>query len=333
MRTTTMSFSILHGPRCRIYTLANLWGGRFHNWTRTFSSGRKLSDFHIQAIEEGTTRKWTRRRPITTKNEGSNKSTQSIKSSSIGHEIFGGTVSTSTTLNINKEEINQIKKLPYYDIRQELAENKDLASLLTIITFDIETTGLSREHGRIIEIALLDLRGGKDSCFQTLVNPERDITNAYVHGITTDMVSRPEVPRMKELIPILLQYVKSREKPGGHVLWVAHNARSFDVPFLMKEFSRCSTEIPSNWLFLDTLPMAREVAKAGGFSKLKLQALREYYGIPLVGSAHRADSDVACLSLILQRLTYDLKLPLASLVERSFTVQDLINQKKKKSSS
>lgn len=72
--------------------------------------------------------------------------------------------------------------------------------------------------------------------------------------------------RMEELIPILKQYIKSREKPGGFVVFVAHNARSFDVPFLAKEFSRCCEKIPPNWLFLDTLPLAREMVKSGGES-------------------------------------------------------------------
>jgi DNA polymerase III epsilon subunit-like protein len=71
---------------------------------------------------------------------------------------------------------------------------------------------------------------------------------------------------MEDLVPILLQYVRSREKPNGYTLLVAHNARTFDVPFLLKEFSRCSTEIPSNWLFVDTLPLARELMKSKGQS-------------------------------------------------------------------
>lgn len=47
-------------------------------------------------------------------------------------------------------------------------------------------------------------------------------------------------------------------------MWVAHNARCFDVPFLLKEFSRCSIDVPSNWLYLDSLPLAREVLKSEG---------------------------------------------------------------------
>lgn len=69
---------------------------------------------------------------------------------------------------------------------------------------------------------------------------------------------------MEDLIPILLQYVKSRQKPGGYIMFVAHNARSFDVPFLINEFGRCSYEVPQNWLFMDTLTLARELVKSGG---------------------------------------------------------------------
>lgn len=177
---------------------------------------------------------------------------------------------------------------------------------------------------------------------------------------------------MKDLIPILLQYVESRQKPGGYVLWVAHNARCFDVPFLLREFTRCGTEIPPNWLFVDTLPLAREVMKSNGqslfcfiyldtsclhvsvpsdateevlktwllilstgskvSSRVSLQALREHYNIPLVGSAHRAMSDVQTLSVILQRLTVDLKLPISGLVERSFSALNTTKPEKKNSS-
>lgn len=69
---------------------------------------------------------------------------------------------------------------------------------------------------------------------------------------------------MQDLVPILFRYVQSREKPGGYVLWVAHNARCFDVPFIINEFRRCSTAIPSNWLFVDTLPLARQLMKSEG---------------------------------------------------------------------
>ena len=46
----------------------------------------------------------------------------------------------------------------------------------------------------------------------------------------------------------------------------AHNARSFDVPFLRSEFTRCKAKFPSNWFFVDTLTLAREMMKSKGLS-------------------------------------------------------------------
>lgn len=62
-------------------------------------------------------------------------------------------------------------------------------------------------------------------------------------------------------------------------------------------------------------------------TKISLQALREHFEIPLVGSAHRAMSDVKCLSLIFQMLTYELKLPMPSLVEKCFVASDIKRKK------
>lgn len=53
-------------------------------------------------------------------------------------------------------------------------------------------------------------------------------------------------------------------------------------------------------------------------SKTSLQALLEHYRIPLIGQAHRALSDVHSLALVLQRLTYDLKMPISGLIQGSF---------------
>lgn len=170
---------------------------------------------------------------------------------------------------------------------------------------------------------------------------------------------------MEELIPILLKYLKGRQKPGGFVLLIAHNGRSFDVPFLRSEFHRCGVEFPSNWLFADSLIMARKAMKSKGLcvglfvctlmlehvrtmnltrlhpsyllcagseassKSLKLQDLRVHLGVPLVGSAHRAMSDVVVLSKVFPILTCILKLTLANLVaEHSFLLSDIDNPEK-----
>lgn len=67
-------------------------------------------------------------------------------------------------------------------------------------------------------------------------------------------------------------------------------------------------------------------------SSTSLAALREFYGIKVDGTAHRAMVDVNTLSLVLPRLTFDLKLTLSGLVQKSFRESD-INSKKKKNSN
>ena len=79
-----------------------------------------------------------------------------------------------------------------------------------------------------------------------------------------DLLSFALQCRMVELIPILLEFVRSRQKPGGYVVLVAHNGRGFDVPFLVHEFRRNDFEIPSNWYFLDTIPLSAQVMKSAG---------------------------------------------------------------------
>lgn len=328
-----MCFSILQVSRC-VTVPTSTWLKIFHNYG---SASRNSCSFGVLAsrasgLEEGDRKRWTR--PLNTKAEGTKK-VSSIREASnlISEEISDGPLTISTRVNIKKSEISKLQSIRFCDIKLKTGELGDLASLVTVIVFDIETTGFSRDSERIIEIALQDIAGGKNSIFETLVNPERNVANSNIHGISTHMVNRPGVPRMKDLIPIILQYVRSRQKPGGCVMWVAHNARSFDVPFLANEFSRCSFEIPRDWIFLDTLPLAREVMKKSGSkfgSKANLEVLREHYDVKINGSPHRASFDVRVLTEVLQRMTFDLKLPVAGLIEKTFTVSHMAIGKKKK---
>ncbi|RDX79069.1 Exonuclease DPD1, chloroplastic/mitochondrial, partial [Mucuna pruriens] len=309
MRTGSLIFSLLQVPRCRIHGLAN-YGSRIHG------------------LDGGLNAKWIQRL-IATRAEGSKQTT---RSKSTKHEILREEIVTSAIVNVT--QLDQFQKIQCPEV-QEIAQHKNLSDLVTVIVFDLETTGYSKVNERVIEIALRDLRGGENSTFQTLVNPQCHISNSRIHGIATDMVNRPDVPRMEDLIPILLQYIKRRQKHGGYVLWIAHNARTFDAPFLIHEFTRCSAQIPHNWLFLDTLPLARQLIKSGGtnLSSASLVALREFYRVKVDGLAHRAMVDVNTLSQILPMLTSDLKLTLSSLVKKSFNISDLMNPKKTKKNS
>ena len=65
---------------------------------------------------------------------------------------------------------------------------------LDVLVFDLETSRLSYRSGRIVEIGIRRVQGGKNSCFQTLVNPEQDIPNSYIHRLRTDIVRHTDVP-------------------------------------------------------------------------------------------------------------------------------------------
>ena len=140
-------------------------------------------------------------RLLVTKAEGKNKNSQSKKPCSISLNIHDDSVKSCSSASITNSKIHELKAVQCYNL-PHISERKVFDWPAIVIVFDIETTGLSRQNERIIEIALRDLYGGKNSTFQTLVNPGMKVTNADIHGIRTDMVNRRDVPRY--VLPIVL---------------------------------------------------------------------------------------------------------------------------------
>ncbi|KAK4804584.1 hypothetical protein SAY86_004401 [Trapa natans] len=328
-----MCSSILHFSRTGAPRYAGLWGEAFHSLCPISikNSNSKVIGFKTCSLKGGCSTRWMCQL-VPTKMGGMRPKTS--QSSDIKNKVLMEAISAAAAVNVIRTKVTELHKIEGCNSQQRLANNKEFLSPVTTIVFDIETTGLSRENERIIEIAFRDLSGGENSTFQTLVNPQRYVSNPRFHGITTHMVNRPSVPRMQDLIPILLKYMQSRLKPGGILLLVAHNARTFDVPFLISEFNRCNFVIPSSWRFVDTISLAREVMKMKGpkaSSGLSLQALCQHYEIELGNISHRAMPDVDMLSVVFQRLTLDLKMSISGAIERSFPHEELNTNKKKKS--
>ena len=123
----------------------------------------------------------------------------------------------------------------------------------TVIVFDLETTGLSKEKSRIVEIAAQTF-GDPKSSFTTLVNPGRFTIPSAVTaltGITNSMVSAADIPSFAMAAEQLEAFIdRAREaRPGAPVLLVAHNARQFDAAFLQHEYRRLGRELPTSWRF------------------------------------------------------------------------------------
>ncbi|KAJ1297526.1 hypothetical protein BS78_01G382900 [Paspalum vaginatum] len=307
-------------------SLSSVFCGNFHLLRNSIGStcGIRLLKHHSRLIYETllSSRRQQIRHFSTTVLAGSTRK-GSKQSFSNSRHLHGESVEPSIE-GFKQSELEHLKSLQCYNVEDKISGVKTEWPA-TILVFDIETTGFSRRDDRVIEFAVRDLMGGKNSTFQTLVNPKKDVKNTYVHGISNRMLSRPDVPRFGELIPVLLQYVWSRQMDSKPVLWVAHNGRSFDVPFLFYEFRRCKVEMPGDWLFVDTLPIAKQLVDSNGskLSSVSLEKLREHYKIPLTGSAHRAMQDVTTLCYVLQKLTFELKLTVPQLLEKSFRASDL----------
>ncbi|KAM0954458.1 putative exodeoxyribonuclease III [Dioscorea sansibarensis] len=309
-------------------SLTGMWLANLHQGRDNLASSCriKLLRFHtvLASKEVVCPRKWILRPTTATVEEKKQKSNK--KKACKNNLIIPKTVGSPANICLVETNDHEPKTVQNIGIQQKVTENRVIDRPAVFIVVDIETTGFSRTKDRIIEIAFRDLNGGKNSTFQTLVRPDKLILNENIHGISSQMVNRPGVPRFDELIPIILQYVRSRQIDGKPVVFIAHNGRRFDIPFIISEFQRCSTEIPNDWLFLDTLPLASKLVKPDG-SKLEsvsLNALQGHYKVPLVGPAHRAMQDVITLSFVFSRITFDLRLTFREIMDGVFRASDLI---------
>ncbi len=178
------------------------------------------------------------------------------------------------------------------------------------IFYDTETTGLSPESDRIIEIAAYDPERQRSFC--RFVNPGRPIppeaTN--IHRITDEMVK--DAATFAQLGPEFASFCE------GDVVLIAHNNDAFDVHFLRHEYRRNGLEMPS-WAFFDTVKWARRYRP--DLPRHTLQFLREIYGIA-ANNAHRALDDVMVLADVFYAMIDDIPIETAvKLLARPTTVR------------
>jgi len=106
------------------------------------------------------------------------------------------------------------------------------------VVLDVETTGLSPEWDRVVEVAVVhvDPAGRASTEWTIRVNPEGPVGATHVHGITEADVAG--APRFAEVIPALTAHLQGRAV-------TAHNA-DFDLAFLRAEYTRAGWQLP--WL-------------------------------------------------------------------------------------
>ncbi|OGF24324.1 hypothetical protein A3H66_01075 [Candidatus Falkowbacteria bacterium RIFCSPLOWO2_02_FULL_45_21] len=105
-----------------------------------------------------------------------------------------------------------------------------------LVIFDLETTGLSVNYDRIIEIAYLKIwPDGRTEKGDLFLNPEMKIPAeaSAVHGIADDQVKN--MPTFRERAEEFWRIFKDSSYSGFNVL-------SFDLPFLKREFLRAGKD-------------------------------------------------------------------------------------------
>lgn len=162
------------------------------------------------------------------------------------------------------------------------------------IYYDTETTGLSSEKDKIIEIAALDPINNKS--FSQLVNPVIPISEESIAicNITNEMVK--DAPTFEEVGKMFIDFC------GTDAVLIAHNNDSFDKHFLEAEYKKANILMPK-WFYIDSLKWARKYRP--DLPKHSLQYLRQIYNIE-ENKAHRALNDVIILHQVFEKMIDDL---------------------------
>ncbi|MBQ5950642.1 MAG: PolC-type DNA polymerase III [Lachnospiraceae bacterium] len=176
------------------------------------------------------------------------------------------------------------------DLKQSAVrpEGKDFTG--DFVVFDIETTGLSAQKDRIIEIGAVRVSGGEIAGrFSTFVNPRVPIPYR-IQELTRIQDSMVEnAPPVEEVLPKFLAFCE-----GASV--VAHNA-DFDSRFIAVNAERLGLTFAPT--IVDTMVMGRLLFPT--LRRHTLDAVAKALTVPLEGH-HRAVNDAECTAQVFLKM-------------------------------
>lgn len=187
-------------------------------------------------------------------------------------------------------------KCSRWPICQTLDTSSQNISLQDYIVFDLETTGFNRSTERIIEIGAVMVKDNQViDTFKSLCHPGKFISARIteVTGITNEMLANKD-----DEIAVVQKFMKWIQKSDIH-LAIAHNGKSFDIPFLQNACKRAKVKCEFTHI-LDTMLLARnlKLQERGVVENNKQPTLAAHYGISY--NAHRAVDDAKALYDIFQ---------------------------------
>lgn len=182
------------------------------------------------------------------------------------------------------------------------ADTTHIDSLRNVFfAIDVETTGLSSNTDRIIEIAAVKfVDGTATDSFSTLVDSVDHIPSAAskINGITDDdlaLYGKDE----DSAFDLFLDFI-GQEVLDGKICLTAHNA-NFDMAFITKTLERLGRMRNVTLRYFDTLSLSRRYLSLSNYGQ---NTVAEYFGITNENS-HRAESDaLTCGKILLNLLPF-----------------------------
>ena len=154
------------------------------------------------------------------------------------------------------------------------------------VVFDLETTGLSPEKNRIIEIGAVRVSGGEIvDKFSTFVNPEVPIPFEIEKLTSINDAMVIGAPKIEEALPRFLEFC-------GDAALVGHNA-AFDVSFVAHSAARLG--LPFDPTVLDTVTLAQHLLP--NLNRYKLDMVAKALNVSLENH-HRAVDDAGATAEI-----------------------------------
>ena len=154
------------------------------------------------------------------------------------------------------------------------------------VVFDLETTGLSPEKNRIIEIGAVRVSGGEIvDKFSTFVNPEVPIPFEIEKLTSINDAMVIGAPKIEEALPRFLEFC-------GDAALVGHNA-AFDVSFVAHSAARLG--LPFDPTVLDTVTLAQHLLP--NLNRYKLDTVAKALNVSLENH-HRAVDDAGATAEI-----------------------------------
>jgi DNA polymerase-3 subunit epsilon len=149
-----------------------------------------------------------------------------------------------------------------------------------LVFFDLETTGTSVVHDRIVEISFLKVYpNGKEEIKTRRINPEMPIPAeaTAIHHITDEDVK--DCPTFKKIAKSLADQIEGCDLAG-------FNSSRFDIPLLAEEFLRANVEIDfSRRKFIDVQIIFHKKEER------TLKAAYKFYCEKSLEDAHSAEAD------------------------------------------